>query len=131
MTPDYEHWFEALLGGLVALGGWLWRLGRKEQQQEDRIARLEQWRVSFVGEVRADIGRVEAETGSHFVGTETRLNRIEQKQHGQDIVLSRIEANQESQKTTLHEIKEDLRSLKGEVRPGGNRFNDPPLRRES
>lgn len=44
MQPDdYTHWIEALGAALVALGGWVWRVGRKYQQQEDRIARMEQW----------------------------------------------------------------------------------------
>lgn len=132
MQPDdYGHWLEAVLATLVGIGGWLLRLGRKEQQQEDRITRLEQWRSSVTEEIATDIERVEDETEGNFVKVETRLDSIEKKQHEQDVVLARIESNQESQRETLHEIKQDLRIIKGEAREGGGRIYDPPRRSES
>ena len=126
MSIDYVHLLEIIIVALLGLGGWLWRLGRKEQSQEDRISLLEQWRDSFTDDVRKDIGRVEGESEAHFSRLEDRLDSIEKKQHEQDVVLARIESNQESQKETLHEIRKDLRAIKGEARPGGNRWNDPP-----
>ena len=126
--PDYEHWFEFTLVALVGIGGWLWRLGRKEQRQEDRIMRLEQWRDSFSDDMREDIGRVEGEAEAHFSTLEKRLHGIEKKQHEQDVILARIESNQESQRETLREIREDLRTIKGEAREGGGRIYDPPRR---
>lgn len=124
--PDYEHWFEFTLVALVGIGGWLLRLGRKEQAQEDRIARLEQWRTAFADDMRGKIDRVEEEAESNFERIESRLDSIEEKQHEQDVVLARIESNQESQRETLHEIRQDLRTIKGEARPGGGRIYDPP-----
>ena len=126
--PDYEHWLEVVLVALVGIGGWLWRLGRKEQAQEDRITRLEQWRTSFEGDMRDDIDRVESETETHFARIEDRLDNIEKKQHEQDVVLARIESNQENQRETLHEIKKDLRTIMGEARDGGSRIYDQPRR---
>lgn len=41
-AEDYGHWLEVIVGALVGLGGWLWRIGRKYQQHEDRISHLEQ-----------------------------------------------------------------------------------------
>lgn len=115
--PDYEHWFEVVLVALVGIGGWLWRLGRKEQQQEDRIARLEQWREAVTKEIKSDIGRVE-----------DRLDSIEREQTKQAATLSRIEANQEHQREHMRELREDLRLIMGERREGGSRSYDPKRR---
>jgi uncharacterized protein HemX len=131
MNIDYVHLLEIIIVALIGIGGWLWRLGRKEQAQEDRIAaqegrigQLESWKESVTNEVRGDIGRVEEEAESNFERMETRLNRIEKKQHEQDVMLARIESNQKSQHDTLQEIKQDLRIIKGEARDGGNRSYD-------
>lgn len=119
VSPEYEHWLEAVLAALVGIGGWLWRLGRKEQAQEDRIARLEQWRAAVTEEIKTDIGRME-----------DRLDRIENEQTKQAATLARIESNQEHQREYMHELKQDLRAMMGTAREGGNRAYDPPKRRE-
>lgn len=121
MQLDYVHLLEIIVVALIGIGGWLWRLGRKEQQQEDRISRLEQWRESVGDEVRGEIGRVEREAED----MSERLNRIEERQQEQDVVLARIEANQASQKEVLNDLKKDIRQLAGAARSGGNWHCDP------
>lgn len=121
MQPDdYGHWLEVVVAALVGIGGWLWRLGRKEQQQEDRIAWLEQWRAAVTEEIKTDIGRME-----------DRLDRIESEQTKQAATLARIEGNQEHQREHMRELREDLRILMGERRDGGDRRYDPPRRQET
>ena len=116
MNPDYEHWFEALLGGLVALGAWLWRVGRLYQRQEDRVKRLEEWRGAHTAEHSDEASRLES-----------KIDELNDAQNEQNVALARIEGNQEHQQAAIAEIRKDVREIRGTARPGGNRWNDPPL----
>lgn len=115
MQPDYEHWFEALLGCLVALGAWLWRVGRLYQRHEDRVKRLEEWR-----------GAHTAEHGDEASRLERKIDDLHTAQHDQNVALARIEGNQEHQQAAITDIRKDVRTMMGARMPGGNRHYDPP-----
>ena len=103
MTPEYEHWLEAGLAGLVALGAWVWRVGRKYQQHEDRLTRLE----AEAAEARRQMERLFS-----------RLDEIgrEQARHGGQI----------------DHIAESTAEIRGALfdgrLTGGRRWNDQPGR---
>ena len=72
-TPDeFAHWLEAGLAGLVALGAWVWRVGRKYQQHEDRLTRLEaeateaRRQMEKIFSSLAEIGREQARHGGQI-----------------------------------------------------------------
>ena len=103
-TPDeMEHWLEAGIAALVALGAWVWRVGWKYQQHEDRLARLE----IEAAEARRQMERLFS-----------RLDEIgrEQARHGGQI----------------DHIAESTAEIRGALfdgrLSGGRRWNDPPGR---
>lgn len=116
MQPDYEHWFEVMLGCLFALGAWLWRVGRLYQRHEDRVKRLEEWRGAHTAEHSDEASRLER-----------KIDDLHTAQHGQNVALARIESNQASHQAAIVDIRKDVREIRGTARPGGNRWNDPPL----
>lgn len=92
-APDYEHWLEVLVTAIVALGCWLWRIGRKYQHQEDRIKTLED-NVRREGDKRTDRDK-------EFY---TRFEKIDREQVEQNSKLDNINNN-------VVEIKQDIREL--------------------
>ena len=99
----FARWLEAGLAGLVALGAWVWRVGRKYQQHEDRIRHLE----NEATEARRQMERLFS-----------RLDEIgrEQARHGGQI----------------DHIAESTAEIRGALfdgrLTGGRRWNDPPGR---
>lgn len=84
-TPEDTHWIEAGIAGLAALGAWIWRVGRKYQQHEDRLNRLEK----ETGESRQqmerlfsrldEIGREQARHGGqidHIAESTAEIRRV-------------------------------------------------------
>lgn len=116
MQPDYEHWFEVLMGCLVALGAWLWRVGRLYQRHEDRVKRLEEWRGAHTAEHGTETGRLER-----------KLDALNETQTDQSVALVRIESAQTHQQSIITDIRKDVRAMMGARMPGGNRPYDPPL----
>ena len=115
MQFDYEHWLEALLAGLVALGAWLWRVGRQYQRQEDRVRRLEEWRGAHM-----------IEHGDESSRLARKLDEFNESQNRQNITLGRIESNQAHYQAAIADIRKDVRELRGTAMPGGRRHTDPP-----
>lgn len=108
MQPDYEHWFEVLLGGLIALGCWLWRVGRQYQKQEDRLKHLE--------EEAAEERRKRTERDAKIFARLDEIGRIQERQGVQ------IDHIAES----CAETRADVRNILATPRPGGRRNYDPP-----
>ena len=115
MTPDYEHWFELLVGALVALGAWLFRLGRKYQEQQSALKSM----AETIRRLEADLAEEVRRRGEHNDEIFARLRAIETAQAGHKV---QIEAVAECCKRIDRNVNQYLLHL----RPGGNRASDPP-----
>lgn len=84
-TPEDTHWIEAGLAGLAALGAWIWRVGRKYQQHEDRLRQLEKETnevrkqmeplLSRLDEIRQDLARHGAQI-DHIAESTAEIRRV-------------------------------------------------------
>ena len=80
MEPEsYTHWIEVIIAALVGIGGWLLRLGRREQQHEDRLQHVEA--------DLAEMHRKRAERDAEYYG---RLEEISRVQAVQGVQISHI-----------------------------------------
>lgn len=115
MTPDYEHWFEVVLGALIALGAWLFRLGRKYQEQQGALKSL----AETCARLEADLAEEVRKRGEHNDEIFARLRAIERSQaeHG-----ARIEAVA----SCCERIDRNVNQYLLCIRPGGMRASDPP-----
>lgn len=115
MTPDYEHWFEVLLGALVALGAWLFRLGRRYQEQQSALKSM----AETIRRLEADLAEEVRRRGDHNEEIFARLRDIEtaQAEH-----KAQIRAVAECCRRIDHNVNQYLLN----IRPGGNRASDPP-----
>ena len=117
MQIDYEHWFEILLAGLVALGGWLFRLGKKYSDHENKLKEIRGETERLSEDVEKEIAKRSIRDADMF----TRLEnlKVEQAKQGEQIVGIRDDCA---------EIKQDFKQFLFNVVPGGNRHTDPPAR---
>lgn len=99
-TPEDTHWIEAGLAALAAMGAWIWRVGRRYQQHEDRLHRLE----SDQAEILRQLGELSPQ-----------LAKI-----GQDLARHGVQIDHIAESTA--EIRRVL--FDGRV-SGGRRWNDP------
>lgn len=108
MHDDYGHWLEVIAGALVGLGGWLWRLGRREQEHEDRIKRLE--------DIAAHEQEKRSERDARMFARLEEMGRV-QAEHG--VRIAHIaETCAETRQAVLDGIAARV--------PGGRRSYDPP-----
>lgn len=102
-TPEDTHWIEAGLAALAALGAWVWRVGRKYQQHEDRLRQLEK------------------ETSDARKQMERLFSRLDE--------IGREQARHGGQIDHIAESTAEIRGALFDGRlTGGRRWNDPPGR---
>ena len=112
ISEEITRWKEALGITMVAFLGWIWRLGRKEQQREHRVEGLEKWRNEH----------------SDFSDLNTqRIDDIAQHLCRQDVKLARISQQVTGMLCNVSDMREDIRALSGLRQPGGKRWYDPPM----
>lgn len=104
INEEIVRWKEGLGLLVAALLGLIWRLGRKWESSEQRLAALETWRECHLEEVD-DI--------------RTHLTR-------QDIDLAQIKTAQLSHGQVLTDVQKTLRLLISYRQPGGRRAYDEP-----
>ena len=117
MQPDYEHWFEVLLGGLLALGAWLFRLGRKYQEHETTLKTINENMEKLETDIEKEVSKRSARDADLFARLENM--KVEQAKQGEKIVGIGKDCA---------EIKHDFKLFLADVLPCGNRRGDPPVR---
>ena len=115
MQLDYEHWFEVLIGGLIALGAWLFRLGQKYQKHESTLKLIK----GEMGKLESDIEKEVAKRSARDADLFSRLEnlKVEQAKQGERMVGIGEDCA---------EIKQDFKIFLADVLPGGRRRGDPP-----
>lgn len=113
--PDIEHWFEVLAGGLIALGAWLFRLGRKYQQQENELKTMAETIVRMERELAEEVRKRSDRDRDFF----ERLRKIEAVQTEHGVKIDGIAA-------CSRRIEDNVQRFLINCRPGGNRASDPP-----
>lgn len=98
---SFRHLAEATLAGLAALGAWVWRIARIDQQREDRLKRLERWSEEHKAENQTLLATLHSLEQSQAVQTESLRN------------ISR----------SLDELRKDQREV---ISARLARWNDPP-----
>lgn len=101
---DLQHWIEVLGAALIALGGWLWGIGRRYQGLRDEIrhlgqedARLSQNMARIEGKIdsetatlRQEIMAVERARSESSAKIYTRLDEISRDQAAQGAQITYI-----------------------------------------
>ena len=112
LGEELARWKELLGGTIIAFLVWVWRLGRKEQQRENRVEGLEKWRNEH----------------SVFSNLNTkRIDDIAQHLCRHDVKLARISQQTANLQVNLVDMRKDLRAMAGTSRPGGKRWYDQPM----
>ena len=112
LGEELARWKELLGGTIIAFLALIWRLGRKEQQRENRVEGLEKWRNEH----------------SDFSDANTqRIDDIAQHLCRQDVKLARIGQQVNGIRCNVNDMREDIRALSGLRQPGGKRWKDPPM----
>ena len=115
MQPDYEHWFEVLIGSLIALGAWLFRLGQKYQKHESTLKSIGGEMEKLEGDIEKEVVKRSARDADLFARLENL--KVEQTRQGVEIVGIGKDCA---------EIKQDFKIFLADVLPGGRRRGDPP-----
>ena len=111
LGEELVRWKELLGGTIIAFLVWVWRLGRKEQQRENRVEGLEKWRNEH----------------SDFSDANTqRIDDIAQHLCRQDVKLARIGQQVNGIRCNVNDMREDIRALSGLRQPVGKRWYDQP-----
>lgn len=117
MQLDYEHWFEVLMAGLVALGAWLFRLGMKYKEHETALKSIGSGMEKLEDDINNEVAKRSARDTDLFARLENM--KVEQAKQGEKIVGIGKDCA---------EIKQDFKLFLADVLPGGNRRGDPPAR---